>query len=195
MQWISSREAHACLIAGALFGGTAAFAVDPLRAAACGALFAFAAVIAIIDSRALIIPDMLLAPMALAGLFVRLIAAPEAATLLDCLVGALLGGGSFYLIRAIYGALRKRDGLGLGDVKLAAVAGIWLPAALLPVWVLVAASAALLGILAVAVTGRGPAVTGATAIPFGTFLAPALWIVWTCEAVFGSDRLVDLLAG
>ena len=39
--------------------------------------------------------------------------------------GALAGGGAFWLLPAVYRALRGRSGLGLGDVKLMALAGLW----------------------------------------------------------------------
>ena len=103
--------------------------------------------------------------------------------------------GAFYLIRFIYGAVRKREGLGLGDVKLAAVAGLWLPPALLPVWVLAATIGALTATLLIAVSRRGSRLSAATALPFGTYLAPALWLIWTSAAILGpefADALVLL---
>ena len=164
MQWLTSREAMACAVAG-LLGAACAYlasALDPVAAAACGVLLALATAIAIIDARAFIIPDKLLIPMGVAGLAARLAAVPEPATLLECLLGASLAGGAFYLLRYVYGAVRKREGLGLGDVKLAAVAGLWLPLALLPLWVLAAALAALLATLIIGLASRGKSLSAAT---------------------------------
>ena len=184
MQWLTPREVQACVLAGLLVAAVAMFALPPVQAAACGVLFAITAAIALIDARAFVIPDALLIPAAIAGMLARLVAVPGASTLLDCLSGAVLSGGSFYLLRYVYGLLRHREGLGLGDVKLAAVAGIWLPLGLLPVWVLIAACVALVTALGLMVQ-KGQALSGTAALPFGTFLAPSLWIVWAFSTMFG----------
>ncbi len=49
----------------------------------------------------------------------------------------------FLGLRALYARLRDREGLGLGDVKLAAVAGAWLDWPMIPVAIEIAAFAAL----------------------------------------------------
>lgn len=159
--------------------------LQPALALASGYLFATALAIAIIDARHFIIPDRLLLPAIPAGFAARLLAGSDViAVLEDCTLGALLGGGSFYLIRWLYRVLRKREGLGLGDVKLAAVSGIWLGAEDLPLWVLIAAASALLTVAIRHLLPRKERrFTATTAIPFGTFLAPSLWIVWMLSAL------------
>jgi leader peptidase (prepilin peptidase)/N-methyltransferase len=82
--------------------------------------------------------------------------------------------------------VRGREGIGLGDVKLAGAAGVWLAWTTIPVAIEIAALAA----LAVYV-GRqfaGGRVMSATArMPFGLFLAPAIWIGWLLEmTLFGT---------
>ncbi|MDU8912174.1 prepilin peptidase [Aestuariicoccus sp. MJ-SS9] len=93
------------------------------------------------------------------------------------LVGAGLGAGAFCLIRLGYRALRGREGLGLGDVKLmaglGALAGPWD----LPLTVLLAASAAL-AVAALQRLGRADALDGARALPFGAALAGAGGALW-----------------
>ncbi len=44
----------------------------------------------------------------------------------DSIFGAILGGGLLYLIALTYLALRKREGMGMGDVKLIAMIGAFL---------------------------------------------------------------------
>ena len=77
---------------------------------------------------------------------------------------------------------RGRDGLGLGDIKLAGVAGGWLGLATLFAVVELATLAALGAYFLTAALRRRP--LKATAfLPFGLFLAPAIWIGWLVEAL------------
>ncbi|QPF93855.1 prepilin peptidase [Bradyrhizobium commune] len=84
------------------------------------------------------------------------------------------------LLMFAYRRWRGRDGLGLGDVKLAAVCGAWLDLATVAA---VIELAALLAIGAyVANTALQRKRLRATAfLPFGLFLAPAIWIGWIGE--------------
>jgi leader peptidase (prepilin peptidase)/N-methyltransferase len=80
------------------------------------------------------------------------------------------------LVRWLYGRLRNREGLGLGDVKLAAGIGAWLPLDAIPICFALAASTAL--ILVLLAHHRGRLVHAGTKLPFGAFLCPALWLVF-----------------
>ena len=92
-------------------------------------------------------------------------------------VSLILCGGVFYLLRADLLPLRGVEGLGLGDVKLAATGGIWLGWEIFPAVVTLAAIGA---IVWVAVAAAHPARLAARAkeFPFGAFLAPAIWVCW-----------------
>jgi leader peptidase (prepilin peptidase)/N-methyltransferase len=90
---------------------------------------------------------------------------------------AALGAGLLYALAVAYRYLRKREGLGFGDVKLAAVAGAWTgPEGLGPSLLL----ACLAAFAFVAVTHRQDlaSLQRSTLIPFGAFLAPSIWLVW-----------------
>jgi leader peptidase (prepilin peptidase)/N-methyltransferase len=100
----------------------------------------------------------------------------------DHLIGAAVGGAGFWLVREAYFRLRGREGLGLGDVKLAAAAGAWTGWQDLANVVLLAAAAALGLAIARAAVGRG-GVAGTDRIAFGAFLAPAIWIIWTLRRI------------
>ena len=135
--------------------------------------------IAVIDGRLLIIPNELSA-LALALGFLDLslrnwseMPAPALAALIRCAVMAM----AFFGFRLGYRRLRGREGMGLGDVKLAGVAGVWLDWASLPIVVEIAALSALGFVLYRQVRARQP-LDPLSKLPFGAFLAPAIWICW-----------------
>ncbi len=86
------------------------------------------------------------------------------------LVGALIGGGSLWLVAVGYRKATGIDGLGGGDVKLAAMIGAFLgwPGVFLTIFG-AAIGGSIVGLLLIALR-RGDR---RTALPFGTFLAPA----------------------
>ena len=87
---------------------------------------------------------------------------------------------AFLAIRWAYHKLRARHGLGLGDVKLAGVAGAWLDWTMLPVAVEIAALSALTAVLVHQVVTRRT-VKPTTRLPFGLFFAPAIWVSWLLQ--------------
>jgi leader peptidase (prepilin peptidase)/N-methyltransferase len=80
------------------------------------------------------------------------------------------------LLRWSYGRIRHREGLGLGDVKLAAAVGAWLPLEFMPLCFGLATSAAVVTILWGHL--RGSRIEGTMKIPLGAFLCPALWFAF-----------------
>jgi leader peptidase (prepilin peptidase) / N-methyltransferase len=82
----------------------------------------------------------------------------------------------FFAFRAGYRALRGVEGMGLGDVKLAAAAGMWLDWASLPIAVEIAALSALAAALCARLRGDG--FDPRARLPFGAFFAPAIWVCW-----------------
>ena len=135
--------------------------------------------VAVIDLRLLIIPDELSALAAALGLadvaFEQWEDMPTAA--LDALIRCAVSAGLFLAFRFLYRRARAREGIGLGDVKLAGVAGIWLDWASLPVAVEIAALTALGFVTARGVRSRR-APDPFAKLPFGAFLAPAIWLCW-----------------
>jgi leader peptidase (prepilin peptidase) / N-methyltransferase len=120
------------------------------------------------------LPDLLTLPLAALGLIVSAWSGVEPAwwPAASALIGFALLAGVAYVYRRI----RGRHGLGLGDAKLMGAAGAWLGAQAIATVLLWATAAALVCILAAYVRGR--AVSGATRLPFGPFLAFAIWVVW-----------------
>jgi len=127
----------------------------------------------VVDVLAFRLPDVLTAPLAIAGLLFgpRLLGAP----LMDHLVGAAGGFGVLALLGWAYARVRGRDGLGLGDAKLLGAAGAWLGWAALPTVVVLACAGGLLW-AAARLVRRGRAGLEEP-IAFGAPLSAAIWIV------------------
>ena len=141
-------------------------------------------VIAVIDAQRFTIPDALSLPAIPAGLLASghlLDPAGGLLVSLDHVIGACVGGAVFWLVREAYFGWRRREGLGLGDVKLASAGGAWIGWEHLFGVVLLAATVAL-GLAAALAVLRHKSLSGAERIPFGTFLAPSIWIVWWVRA-------------
>lgn len=186
---LSHRLARSGAVEASLIGVLGAGAILASIAAAPGwsgaagaALAGLVLAIAVIDHRRMIIPDELNALAFIVGLVVAGAGAeaPPAIAIFHALVRAALMFALFFAFRAGYRALRGVAGMGLGDVKLAAVAGVWLEWAGLPVVVEIAALSALAAALCARLGGDG--FDPKAKLPFGTFFAPAIWICWLLAA-------------
>jgi leader peptidase (prepilin peptidase)/N-methyltransferase len=98
----------------------------------------------------------------------------------DAAARAVVAGGSLWLLRQAYGKYSGVEGLGLGDVKLAAAGAPWLMWTTLPLALVLAAVAALLVIGTRAALGREE-IHAKMQVPFGAFLAPAIWLSFMLE--------------
>lgn len=166
-----------------LLGGVAAVALvagwslpGPAAVAATG-LGVLMVAGADIDARTCLIPDLVSLGALAGGLLVASVLAPA-----DPLTGLAAAAGRaaltalcVFLVRVGYGWLRGREGLGLGDVKLAGAVGAWLPLEAIPLCIGLAALGALACVALARVRGEDIAAT--TRLPFGAFLCPALWLV------------------
>ena len=136
-----------------------------------------------VDARTFLLPDLMTWGAVICGI----VAAPllntaepwtavgEAIARAGCVAGVLA------LFRAGYGWSRQTEGLGLGDVKLGAAIGAWLPLETIPWCFGLATSGALLTVMFAHLSGEP--VVRTTKIPFGAFLCPALWIVFYADSV------------
>jgi len=93
---------------------------------------------------------------------------------IEAACGGVAVGLIFWLLRRLYFGWRKIQGLGLGDVKFLAAAGIWIGIAGLPMLLLVAALTALGAAGIMQLAGRD--MTRQTSVPFGPFLAIGLLV-------------------
>ena len=179
------RAAHFVLAGVALSAGVAASVVlVPDSRGAWGAGLAVLMVaIAAVDAHRFIIPDELTAAALVLGLAYA--AVDDANTWLQALAWAVLRGATpalvFLGVRNGYRRWRGREGIGLGDVKLAGVAGVWLDWPTIPIAIEIAALGAL-GTYMVMHFYLRRTVRPTTRLPFGLFLAPAIWIAWILDA-------------
>jgi leader peptidase (prepilin peptidase)/N-methyltransferase len=140
--------------------------------------------IAVVDARQFIVPNELnAAGFALALVHAALV---RDTGIVEVIAWAFARGATlalmFFVLREMYRRVRKREGLGLGDVKLAGVAGAWLDWPMMPVAVEIAALAAL-AVYALRHFVFGRPVQATSRIPFGLFFAPAIWLAWLIDVV------------
>jgi leader peptidase (prepilin peptidase) / N-methyltransferase len=149
--------------------------------AAGAALATLMLAIAVVDRRLLVIPDELNALAFIAGLGAAGLKPQPEEGIAQSLLRAGFMFALFFAFRASYRGLRGVEGMGLGDVKLAAVAGAWLDWTDLPIAVEIGALSA----LAVALLGRlkRKHFEPWAKLPFGAFFAPAIWICWLFAAL------------
>ena len=121
------------------------------------------------------LPDPLTGALLAAGLMLAALD-PARGVMHGCL-SAAIAAGAFWGIRWAYRALRHREGLGLGDVKLMAGIGAALG------WQAVPYVALLAGVLALLVAGLEAARTrcapnGTQKLPFGSYLSAAAAVIF-----------------
>ena len=150
-------------------------------------------VITFIDFDYYVIPDeisirgsIIALAIALANSLYRIFEAPVVQDVYDSLLGILCGAGLLYLIYLLYYLVRRREGLGLGDVKLLFLIGcLFGPEAVLYTIFAGSLIGSVVGLVLVVFGGRNLS----SAIPFGPYLTTAaILYIFT-----GSDFLVLLL--
>lgn len=102
------------------------------------------------------------------------------------LLGVLAGSGGLFLVAYLYLKVRKKEGMGGGDIKLAAMFGVVLgwPLTLLTLFLAALVGSIWGGILMARRTGDGQ-----SELPFGTCLAPAAMV-----SFLWGDRLIHWYA-
>jgi leader peptidase (prepilin peptidase)/N-methyltransferase len=110
-----------------------------------------------------------------------------AVSLFASLLGALVGGGSLWLVREAYYRLRHVEGMGLGDVKMMLMVGAFLGWQLTLLTIFIGSLlGSLIGILFIALRGGNMKMQ----IPFGVFLGPAAII-----SLFAGQQLITWYVG
>ena len=124
-----------------------------------------------------IIPNKIVVPAAVWGLVATVLFRP------DNVDDALIAGGAAFLALFL-AALAYPGGMGMGDVKLAGVMGIYLGSGVAPAMLVAFLAGSVVGIAMIAREGRGARKKG---VPFGPFLA-----LGGLVAIFAGPELVDL---
>jgi len=132
-------------------------------------------VIIFIDLDTWTIPDVITLPGIVAGVGASFVL-PRLGPW-QSLIGLLTGGGILFLVAMGYQLLRKREGMGGGDIKLLAMIGAFLG---LPGVIYTLFASSVIGSLAGALLMLKDKSGGGTRIPFGPFLAMAAmsYVFW-----------------
>jgi leader peptidase (prepilin peptidase)/N-methyltransferase len=184
----AGRRAHIARTAFAIVTIAAAVAsivaAPDVRGMLGGFLALLMGAIALYDARRFVIPNVFNAAALVLALAHAAALDPGAAAepIALALARGAATGGVFLAIKLGYRWLRGREGIGMGDVKLAVVAGAWLDWFPILVAVELAVLAAL-GMHLVRMAVRKRPLRAASALPFGLYLAPAIWVAWFVQTV------------
>lgn len=136
----------------------------------------FLVALAGIDFDTQLLPDRLVYPLGMIGLFANtqgVFVSPVAA-----IWGALLGFLSLWSVAALYALITKKQGMGHGDFKLLAALGAWLGAGMLPLIILLSSLiGAIVGMVLMRLQG------GSRPFAFGPYIA----IAGMVALLFGQD--------
>jgi leader peptidase (prepilin peptidase)/N-methyltransferase len=180
-----ARIARAAFALASLVAALASIVAAPGARGILGACLAILmGAIALYDARYFVIPNVLNAVALVLALAHAAALEPDAAMaqIAMALARAAAAGGTFLAIKLAYRWLRGREGIGMGDVKLAAVAGAWLDWFAILVAVEIAVLTALGAYLLRGVLARRP-LRATSAMPFGLYLAPAIWAAWLVQTI------------
>jgi leader peptidase (prepilin peptidase) / N-methyltransferase len=175
---ISVRYPLTELILGALWVATVAVLWDDPTEVALGLVFVttlLAVTLTDLDHR--VIPNRILLVAAVVGVAIAAIGDP--ASLPERAIAAAAAGGGLFLV-----ALAYPRGMGLGDVKLTALMGLYLGRNVAPALLVALLAGSIVGLAMIA---RDGAAARKQAIPFGPFLASGGVV-----GLLAGDQLVDL---
>ena len=142
-------------------------------------LAALSAILTVVDVKHLTLPDLLTLPGIALGLWL----APQylGISTWDAWLGFGLGGGILGGIAAVYYLIKRKHGMGLGDVKLIAMLGAWGGASLLLPTILIASLTAIV-YLPIRMVAKGKRTS--QPVPFGPFLILGGWLTLFYGQIF-----------
>lgn len=175
---ISSRYPLAELGLGALYAATVLVLWDEPVEVALGLVFVTTLVaITLTDLELRLIPNRILLPAAIIG--IAIVGVGDPGSLPERVIAAVAAGGLFFVA-----ALAYPRGMGLGDVKLAALMGFFLGRNVAPAIFVALLTGSLVGLGVIAHNGKA---ARKQAIPFGPFLA-----LGGVVGLLVGDQLLDL---
>ena len=153
-----------------------------LKAAFGCLLVAIVLMMAIIDCREMILPNRLNYLLAAGGICQAVfVGQPD---LTDAVLGALLGFVVLGAVAALFRHLRGIDGLGFGDQKFSAAAGLWIGWREISLMLLIASCSALVFVALRSAKERKFDVVAR--VPFGPFLGLGTMVCWLVTVAPGS---------
>jgi leader peptidase (prepilin peptidase)/N-methyltransferase len=169
------------LAVGIAFAATAVVLHDDPAQLALGLVFvAVLAAITVTDLERRVIPNAILLAGAVAA--VGILAASDPTSLGERAISALAAGGFLFTAALFY-----PGGMGMGDVKLAALMGLFLGTAVAPAMLVAIATGAVVGVQLMLSNGSG---ARKQAVPFGPFLA-----LGGVVGLLAGDQIVDWYLG
>jgi leader peptidase (prepilin peptidase) / N-methyltransferase len=145
-------------------------------------LVVIVAALATVDYREMILPNRLNALLAASGLGqIVLVGQPDLA---DALLGALFGFVVLGAVAALFRHLRGIDGLGFGDQKFSAAAGLWIGWQEIAPMLLIASCSALVFVTIRSAKHRR--FDAKARVPFGPFLGLGTTVCWLVTVAPGS---------
>ena len=128
-----------------------------------------------IDADTQLLPDQLTLPLMWGGIVFHLAAYLLQAdwgitTLVDSLLGAIIGYLSLWSVFQLFKLVTGKEGMGYGDFKLLAALGAWLGIGVLPIIIIMSALVGLIFAIIMKVAKNQP-------MPFGPYLAISGWLV------------------
>jgi leader peptidase (prepilin peptidase) / N-methyltransferase len=175
---ISARYPLTELGLGALYLATVAVLWEDATEVVLGLIFVTALLaVTLTDLDRRVIPNQILLVTAVAGVAVAAVGDPS--SLPERAIAAAAAGGGLFLV-----ALAYPRGMGLGDIKLAAVMGLYLGRNIAPALLVALVAGSIVGLALIA---RHGAEARKRAIPFGPFLA-----LGGVVGLLAGDQLVDL---
>lgn len=129
-------------------------------------------ILALIDARHHILPDIIIYPLTWIGLIANDF--NLFCNISDALWGVIAGYGVLWVINKLFMLITKVDGIGHGDLKMLAMIGAWTGLENLPLTITIASS---VGAFTVIVLRLNKTERCKSSIPFGPFLAIGGWVV------------------
>ena len=126
--------------------------------------------LAYFDLRTFRLPNIITLPLIFTGPLFNGLTKQSFTSFQDSIIGATLGYTGLWLLNSLYRALKKQNGIGMGDAKLLAALGAWLGWQPLPGILLMASLTGLIGGVIWLLWNKQ---NHRAAFPFGPFLAIA----------------------
>lgn len=130
--------------------------------------------LAVVDLHRMILPNRL--NLLLAGAGAAQSMALGVPSVVDAALGAFTGSACLFLVAALFRHFRGTDGLGLGDLKFTAAAGVWTGWQGIPLMLCIASASALAFFSIRAIAHRE--LDRTAPLPFGPFLGLGTLFTW-----------------